>query len=148
MTLAVMMALLRRPGELRERDELLALVWGHRHVTPGVLTRAIAQLRHALEDDSHNPRYIQTQHAMGYRFIGVLETGNGPADIPAGPAPGGEAEPLPASPAPDLAQVHDPEHERQPAPALEQAHAAAAFDAAPEKHPLADRKRTPLTSSH
>src|SRR3546814_17449811 len=95
--------------------ELLDLVWGHRHVTPGVLTRAIAQLRHALEDDSHNPRYIQTQHAMGYRFIGVLETGNGPADIPAGPAPGGEAEPLPASPAPDLAQVPDPEHERQPA---------------------------------
>src|SRR3546814_10679187 len=95
-TFAVLMALLRRPGELLERDELLDLVWGHRHVTPGVLTRAIAQLRHALEDDSHNPRYIQTQHAMGYRFIGVLETGNGPADIPAGPAPGDEAEPLPA----------------------------------------------------
>src|SRR3546814_11990281 len=71
---------------------------------------------------------------MGYRFIGVLETGNGPADIPAGPAPGGEAEPLPASPAPDLAQVHDPEHERQPAQALEHAPAAAAYDAAPAKH--------------
>src|SRR3546814_3448934 len=55
-TFAVLMALLRRPGELLERDELLDLVWGHRHVTPGVLTRAIAQLRHALEDDSHNPR--------------------------------------------------------------------------------------------
>src|SRR3546814_1869196 len=52
-TFAVLMALLRRPGELLERDELLDLVWGHRHVTPGVLTRAIAQLRHALEDDSH-----------------------------------------------------------------------------------------------
>src|SRR3546814_2420038 len=113
-TSAVLMALRRRPGEMLERDELLDLVWGHRHVTPGVLTRAIAQLRHALEDDSHNPRYIQTQHAMGYRFIGVLETGNGPADIPAGPAPGDEAEPLPAQ-------------------ALEHAPAAAAFDAAPEE---------------
>src|SRR4051812_32037840 len=58
---AVLIALLRRPGELLGRDELLDEVWGHRHVTPGVLTRAIAQLRGALEDDVHQPRYIQTQ---------------------------------------------------------------------------------------
>ncbi len=70
---AVLIALLRRPGELLGRDELLDEVWGHRHVTPGVLTRAIAQLRSALEDDVQQPRYIQTQHALGYRFIGELE---------------------------------------------------------------------------
>ncbi|MEO8365621.1 MAG: tetratricopeptide repeat protein [Pseudoxanthomonas sp.] len=69
---AVLIALLRRPGELLGRDELLDEVWGHRHVTPGVLTRAIAQLRSALEDDVQQPRYIQTQHALGYRFIGEL----------------------------------------------------------------------------
>lgn len=69
---AVLLALLRRPGELLGRDELLDDVWGHRHVTPGVLTRAIAQLRSALDDDSQHPRYIQTQHALGYRFIGEL----------------------------------------------------------------------------
>ena len=70
---AVLIALLRRPGELLGREELLDEVWGHRHVTPGVLTRAIAQLRSALEDDVQQPRYIQTQHALGYRFIGELE---------------------------------------------------------------------------
>ncbi|MGH8062423.1 MAG: winged helix-turn-helix domain-containing tetratricopeptide repeat protein [Pseudoxanthomonas sp.] len=70
---AVLITLLRRPGELLGRDELLDEVWGHRHVTPGVLTRAIAQLRSALEDDVQQPRYIQTQHALGYRFIGELE---------------------------------------------------------------------------
>lgn len=75
---AVLLALLRRPGELLGRDELLDEVWGHRHVTPGVLTRAIAQLRSALEDDVQQPRYIQTQHALGYRFIGELES-EGPA---------------------------------------------------------------------
>lgn len=69
---AVLIALLRRPGELLGREELLDEVWGHRHVTPGVLTRAIAQLRSALEDDVQHPRYIQTQHALGYRFIGEL----------------------------------------------------------------------------
>lgn len=71
---AVLIALLRHPGELLGRDELLDEVWGHRHVTPGVLTRAIAQLRSVLEDDVQQPRYIQTQHALGYRFIGELES--------------------------------------------------------------------------
>jgi TolB-like protein/DNA-binding winged helix-turn-helix (wHTH) protein/Tfp pilus assembly protein PilF len=70
---AVLLALLQRPGELIARDDLLDRVWGHRHVTPGVLTRAIAQLRHALDDDSQRPRYIQTQHAVGYRFVGELQ---------------------------------------------------------------------------
>jgi len=69
---AVLLALLGRPGELLGRDELLDQVWGHRHVTPGVLTRAIAQVRAALDDDPQQPRYIQTQHALGYRFIGTL----------------------------------------------------------------------------
>ncbi|MFC5578624.1 tetratricopeptide repeat protein [Lysobacter niabensis] len=72
--LAVLLHLLRHAGELVRHDELLDAVWGHRHVTPGVLTRAIAQLRHVLEDDSHHPLYIQTQHGLGYRFIGELKS--------------------------------------------------------------------------
>ncbi|MGV8959498.1 MAG: winged helix-turn-helix domain-containing protein [Stenotrophomonas sp.] len=79
---AVLLLLLRHAGELVERDQLLDAVWGHRHVTPGVLTRAIAQLRAALDDHPHAPRYIQTQHAMGYRFIGTLQSPH-PADGPA-----------------------------------------------------------------
>lgn len=70
---AVLLQLLRHAGELVLKDDLLDAVWGHRHVTPGVLTRAIAQLRAALEDEAQHPRYIQTQHALGYRFIGTLE---------------------------------------------------------------------------
>ncbi|HEY0660698.1 MAG TPA: tetratricopeptide repeat protein [Lysobacter sp.] len=69
---AVLLVLLRHAGELVRHDDLLDAVWGHRHVTPGVLTRAIAQLRHALDDHSQHPRYIQTQHGLGYRFIGGL----------------------------------------------------------------------------
>lgn len=70
---AVLLMLLNRPGELLSHDELLDGVWGHRHVTSGVLTRAIAQLRAALGDDPHDPRYIQTHHSVGYRFIGSLQ---------------------------------------------------------------------------
>lgn len=75
---AVLLILLRHAGELVGRDDLLDQVWGHRHVTPGVLTRVIAQLRHALADDSQHPRYIQTQHALGYRFIGQFHDGDAP----------------------------------------------------------------------
>ncbi len=74
---AVLLILLRRAGELVGRDELLDQVWGHRHVTPGVLTRVIAQLRSALGDDSQRPRFIQTQHALGYRFIAQMR----PAEV-------------------------------------------------------------------
>ena len=86
---SVLLILLRRAGELVGRDDLLDQVWGHRHVTPGVLTRVIAQLRGALADDSHHPRYIQTQHALGYRFIGELQPEAGPP--PAQAAPGSVA---------------------------------------------------------
>lgn len=96
---AVLLVLLRHPGELVGRDELIDQVWGHRHVTPGVLTRSIAQLRHALGEDPQRPRYIQTQHALGYRFIGQLQGAaarpEAPAAAPGEPAPGVEPPHLP-----------------------------------------------------
>ena len=69
---AVLVHLLSRPGELVAKGELLDLVWGHREVTPGVLTRLIGQIRHAIGDDADAPRYIQTVHKLGYCFIGQL----------------------------------------------------------------------------
>lgn len=86
---AVLLLLLRHADELLVRDQLLDAVWGHRHVTPGVLTRAIAQLRSALDDHSHEPRYIQTQHGLGYRFIGKLQPPEtvGPVAATAPPVP-------------------------------------------------------------
>jgi DNA-binding winged helix-turn-helix (wHTH) protein len=67
---AVLVVLLQQAGEVVGKDALLDAAWGHRHVTPGVLTRAISQLRHALGDCAGNPRYIATVHSLGYRFIG------------------------------------------------------------------------------
>ncbi len=70
---AVLHALLEQAGKALERDELLDRVWGHRHVTPGVLNRVVARLRKALGDNAEHPRYIQTLHSLGYRFIAPLE---------------------------------------------------------------------------
>ena len=79
---AVLVALLEDAGRALGRDELLDRVWGHRHVTPGVLNRVIAQLRKALGDDAEHPRYIQTLHSRGYRFIPEVE-----CVLPAEPVP-------------------------------------------------------------
>ena len=82
---AVLMVLLNRAGEAIERETLLDTVWGHRHVTPSVLNRIVAQLRRALGDDASNPRYIQTLHGRGYRFMVQPERLDG-ADGAAGQA--------------------------------------------------------------
>ena len=76
----VLRELLTHAGALLGRDQLLDAVWGHRHVSPGVLNRSIAQLRRALGDDADNPRYIQTAHALGYRFIAPVGAEPAPPD--------------------------------------------------------------------
>jgi DNA-binding winged helix-turn-helix (wHTH) protein len=65
----VLLELLGRPGDVITKDELLDSVWGHRAVTPNVLSRAITQIRHAIGDTAHHSRYIETVPTLGYRFI-------------------------------------------------------------------------------
>ena len=69
---AVLVVLLQQAGEVVSKDTLLDAAWGHRHVTPGVLTRVISHLRHALGDCAAQPRYIATVHSLGYRFVGEV----------------------------------------------------------------------------
>lgn len=56
------------PGRVFSRDEILDSVWGHRHVTPGVLNRVMTLLRQALHEDAQHPRLLHTLHGVGYRF--------------------------------------------------------------------------------
>lgn len=76
---AVLTALLQHAGDVVSKDDLLDAAWGHRHVTPGVLSRAISQLRRALGDCAAHPRYIATVHSLGYRFIGDVRRTATPA---------------------------------------------------------------------
>jgi TolB-like protein/DNA-binding winged helix-turn-helix (wHTH) protein len=64
----VLALLARSPGTAFTRDQILDAVWGHRHVTPGVLNRVMTMLRHALGEDAQSPRYLRTLHGVGYRF--------------------------------------------------------------------------------
>lgn len=79
---AVLVALLANAGEVVEKDLLLDIAWGHRHVTPGVLTRVISQLRQVLGDSVDEPRYIATIHTLGYRFIGNVQRRKASAETP------------------------------------------------------------------
>lgn len=65
---AVLLLLAREPGRVLGRDEILDEVWGHSHVTPGVLSRVIAMLRHALGESGDECRYLHTVHGVGFRL--------------------------------------------------------------------------------
>lgn len=68
----VLLEFLGHPGMLLTSDQLLDAVWGHRHVTSSVLKRVVVNLRKALGDNASEPRYIETVHGLGYRFIGPV----------------------------------------------------------------------------
>ena len=68
----VLALLVQAPGKAFSRDDILDAVWGHRHVTPGVLNRVVTLVRHALGENAGSTRYIHTLHGVGYRFDGVV----------------------------------------------------------------------------
>lgn len=73
---AVLDYLLGRPGQLVTKEEFLNAVWPETFVGEAVLKVTIRQLRDALDDDPKSPRFIETAHRRGYRFIGqIAESG-------------------------------------------------------------------------
>ena len=69
-------AVLRHLVEHRERlitkEELLTTVWRDAVVSDAALASCIRDLRKALGDSSGAPRYIQTVHRRGFRFVGPV----------------------------------------------------------------------------
>jgi pimeloyl-ACP methyl ester carboxylesterase len=66
---ALLQFLAGQAGRLVSKEELLGAVWPGVFVGDAVLKGAIRELRKALGDDSHEPRFIETAHRRGYRFI-------------------------------------------------------------------------------
>src|SRR5262244_1465190 len=69
---AVLNYLLERPGQLVTKTQLLNSIWPETFVGDAVLKVTIRQLREALDDDPKSPRFIETAHRRGYRFIGQI----------------------------------------------------------------------------
>src|SRR5262245_30880887 len=66
----VLRVLLEHRPNLVSKDDLMRQVWRGAAVEDGNLSVAIADLREALGDDAHLPRFIRTYHRRGYAFVG------------------------------------------------------------------------------
>src|SRR5271167_481745 len=71
--MAVLVCLARHVGEVVTRDELSAEVWGGRVVSDEALSRCISLLRHVLDDNSREPRFIRTIARIGYTLVPIPE---------------------------------------------------------------------------
>lgn len=63
------MCLATTPGQLVTRETLIESVWGRGHGSHEALSHAVTEIRHALEDDTADPRFIQTLPTRGYRLV-------------------------------------------------------------------------------
>jgi two-component system KDP operon response regulator KdpE len=62
--------LVRNPGRLVTREDILTRIWGPAHTTDGGYLRLyVSQLRKKLEAVPTQPRHLQTVQGMGYRFM-------------------------------------------------------------------------------
>jgi DNA-binding winged helix-turn-helix (wHTH) protein len=66
---AVLRVLVEHAGQVVTREEFLEAVWPDTCVSDGVLRFCLRELRQALKDQPHAPRFIETVHRRGYRFI-------------------------------------------------------------------------------
>src|SRR5262245_61017478 len=78
---AVLSPLVEHPEHLVTQDELLAAGWGDTIVSEAALTSCIRDLRKALDDSSRRPRYIETVHRRGFRFIGPVGSPSAPSPV-------------------------------------------------------------------
>jgi TolB-like protein/DNA-binding winged helix-turn-helix (wHTH) protein/Tfp pilus assembly protein PilF len=71
----VLSMLLERPGEVLTRDELRQRLWPEGTFVDFEhgLNAAVKRLRGAIGDDADNPRFVETLHRRGYRFVGAVE---------------------------------------------------------------------------
>jgi len=80
----LLFVLLEKHGHLVEKDELMKSVWADSFVEEGNITFTIGLLRKLLEDDTKNPRFIETVPRRGYRFIAkvqIIKAENEKSDI-------------------------------------------------------------------
>ncbi|RVT97765.1 hypothetical protein EOD42_08150 [Rhodovarius crocodyli] len=71
--LDLLIALVRHPGAVLERDMLVAAVWPGRHVDDSNLRAQMAALRRALGDSETDGRHVLTVPGRGYSFVAPVQ---------------------------------------------------------------------------
>lgn len=92
----VLLVLVEKAGEVVDKEEILARVWGETAVTDDVLWRCIRRLRKAFGDSARHPRFLETLPRRGYRWLVPAEVAAPSAPEPRDvPPPAIEASPPP-----------------------------------------------------
>lgn len=81
----LLVLLLERQGQLVTKQEILTAVWPDTAVTDNALTRIVAHLRKALDDDARAARYIETVPTRGYRWLAPVRRAEGTLERPSAP---------------------------------------------------------------
>jgi pimeloyl-ACP methyl ester carboxylesterase len=97
---AVLHHLAANPGRLFTKQELLDAIWPGVFVGDAVLKVTIREIRKALGDDAHFPRFIETAHRRGYRFLPSAGAPTTDSGTGTGTGPLGGLSPIAASTAP------------------------------------------------
>jgi DNA-binding winged helix-turn-helix (wHTH) protein len=69
----VLVLLASRPGHVFSRADIIDAVWAKKFIGESALSRAVALLREALNDDAHAPQYLETIPKRGYRLLTPVE---------------------------------------------------------------------------
>lgn len=76
----VLVYLIEEQGRLVTKEQLLDRVWPDVVVDAATVSRTIAELRAALDDDPAAPQYVDTVARRGYKFIGHLAGASPPRE--------------------------------------------------------------------
>jgi adenylate cyclase len=79
---AVLRTLLGSRGQPVNKQVLFDTVWKGTVVSDDALTSCIQELRRALGDDPKQPKYIETRHRQGYRFVASVTEPEPAAETP------------------------------------------------------------------
>src|SRR5687768_5546772 len=71
-TFQVLVYLIENRDREISKDQIIKDVWHATAVVDDVLVQSVKDIRRALGDDAHRPRFIRTIPKHGYRFIGEL----------------------------------------------------------------------------
>jgi DNA-binding winged helix-turn-helix (wHTH) protein/predicted ATPase len=73
-SLSLLQHLVQRAGEIVTKEQIFLAIWRDTAVSDSALTSCIQELRHVLKDDARQPKFVETMHRRGYRFIAQVFT--------------------------------------------------------------------------
>ena len=66
----ILLTLVREPGVVLTREQLMDSVWGYRDYAGGrVVDSHVARIRRKLGEDGNEPRFVRTVHGVGYAAV-------------------------------------------------------------------------------